>query len=171
VTFLIDGYNLMHAVGMLRKGVPEGELARSRTRFLNWLADASKERNALLRVVFDAINSPRASAESEHRGVRVLFAFHRTADDLIEELLAAEGMPSQVTVVSNDTRIQMAGHRRGSAVDTCEQFVDWLIEEKDTHLSPTPVPQPDKPEPTASADEMAAWLSAFSTPKQKKPKS
>ncbi len=166
MTFLIDGYNLMHATGILGVGTPVGGLERARKRFLDWLATASKERTALLRVVFDAQSAPKQSPESDHRGVRVLFSFRQTADDLIEELLAVEKMPAQVTVVSNDTRLQAAGKRRGTGVYTCEQFVDWLI--TDANESPSPPLQPDKPEQSATEDEMAAWLSAFSTPKRKR---
>jgi predicted RNA-binding protein with PIN domain len=166
VTFLIDGYNLMHAVGLLRQGVPKGELERARTKFLNWLATTAKDRSTALRVVFDARSAPRPSPESEYRGMRILFAFHQTADDLIEEILDAETLPARITVVSNDTRIQASGHRRGATVNTCEQFVDWLIE--DSHGSSSPQPLPDKPEQRATADEMAKWLEAFSAPKRKR---
>lgn len=166
MTFLIDGYNLMHAVGLLRQGIPEGGLERARKRFLDWLATAAKERAALLRVVFDAQSAPRTSPESNHRGVRVLFSFRMTADDLIEELLAVEAIPSRVAVVSNDTRLQAAGNRRGAGVYTCQQFVDWLI--ADPKEAPPPPPQLDKPEQTATEAEMAAWLTAFSNPKRKR---
>ncbi len=174
VTFLIDGYNLMHAVGMLRPGVPAGGLERARTRFLNWLADAVKDRTAVLRVVFDAEKGRSASPESDHRGVRVRFAFRRTADDEIEELLAAEQHPKQVTVVSNDTRVRDAGRHRGTAVHTCEEFVDWLIADSGepgasaTGGSPGSAEAEEKPEPTATPDEMAAWLAAFSQPPKRR---
>jgi hypothetical protein len=166
VTFLIDGYNLMHAIGLLSKGVPARGLERARTRFLDWLAGAVKERSATIRVVFDAQSAGKASPEADHRGIRVLFSHGQTADDVIEDLLSSEQIPSRVTVVSNDTRLQTAGKRRGAAVFTCQEFVDWLIEE--SRHSPSPQPHPEKPEPSATPDEMAAWLSAFSTPKRKR---
>jgi predicted RNA-binding protein with PIN domain len=171
VTFLIDAYNLMHAVGLLRQGLPAKGLERARLRFLDWLADGVKGRAALLRVVFDAQDSPGASPERDHRGVRVRFAYRKTADDEIEELLAAERHPSRVAVVSNDTRVQEAGRRRGAGVRTCEEFVDWLIQppvaDPKTPVADAPG-SPEKPEPGATADEMAAWLAAFSTPKRRK---
>ncbi len=167
MTFLIDGYNLMHAIGLVRKGLPEGGLELARIRFLDWLATSLHGRRDVLRVVFDAQNAPRDSPESDHRGVRVLFAFHQTADDLIEELLAADSTPMHTTVVSNDTRIQTAGRRRGAGVYTSEQFIDWLIADP---ASPRPLapPKPEKPERSASAEELASWLSVFSTPKRKR---
>jgi predicted RNA-binding protein with PIN domain len=170
VTFLIDGYNLMHAVGLLRPGPPSGALERARTRLLDWLADAAAGRDATLRVVFDAQTAPAASPEADHRGVRVRFSFRRTADDEIEELLAAEPVPARVTVVSNDARVREAGRRRGTAVRTCEEFVDWTLELTRRPDAAHP-PQPEKPEePAATAAEMAAWLAAFSTPPPKRRK-
>ena len=169
--FLIDGYNLMHAVGLLRPGLPAGTLERARVRFLNWLADATDGRTVTLRVVFDAQAAPAASPETNHRGVRVRFSFRRTADDEIEELLAAEPVPARVTVVSNDARVQEAGRRRGTAVQTCEQFVDWTLEpDRKPGVHPPGSPAADKPEPTATAEEMAAWLAVFSSPKAKRRK-
>ena len=167
MTFLIDAYNLMHAIGLLRHGLPRRGLERARLRFLDWLADGVKGRDVLLRAVFDAQDAPAASPESDHRGVRVRFAFRRTADDEIEELLASEQRPSRVVVVSNDTRVQDAGRHRGAAVKTCEEFVDWLLAEDQAADAPRS-PNPEKPEPTATPDEMAAWLAAFSAPPKRK---
>jgi predicted RNA-binding protein with PIN domain len=168
VTFLIDGYNLMHAVGLARQGLPAGALQRARTRFLDWLAHAANGRDATVRVVFDAVGAPAASPESDHRGVRVRFAFHHTADDEIEDLLATEPRPAGITVVSNDSRVREAGRRRGTAFWTCEEFVDWAIEPRRGPPHTPRVPEPDKPEQTATADEMAAWLAAFSQPPPKR---
>jgi predicted RNA-binding protein with PIN domain len=168
VTFLIDGYNLMHAVGLLSQGVPAGGLKRARTRFLDWLAEAVKGRPVVLRLVFDAEKGFAPSPESDHSGLRVRFAFGRTADDEIEEFLATASHPEQITVVSNDTRVQDAGRHCGTRVYTCQEFVDWLI---DTPAAPaTGSPEPEKTEPTATPDEMAAWLAAFSTPPKRRKK-
>ena len=169
--FRIDGYNLRHAVGLLRQGLPAGGLERARGRFLDWLADAGKGRADTIRVVFDAQDAPAASKEMDHRGVRVRFSFRKTADDEIEELLAAEPLPARVAVVSNDGRVREAGRRRGAAIQTCEQFVDWTLEDRRTGDATRRVPPvAEKPEETATADEMAAWLAAFSTPPRKRRK-
>jgi predicted RNA-binding protein with PIN domain len=168
VTFLIDGYHLMHAVGLLSHGVPAGGLKRARTRFLDWLAEAVKGRQVVIRVVFDAERGPSPSPESDHRGLRVRFAFGRTADDEIEDLLDAELHPERITVVSNDTRVQDAGRHCGTRVYTCQEFVDWLI--ATPAATATDSPEPEKPVPTATPDEMAAWLAAFSTPPKRRKK-
>lgn len=167
MTFLIDGYNLMHAVGLASARLPAGKLEGARLRLLDWLADAAEGRGATLRVVFDAKAAPSASREADYRGVRVAFAFRRTADELIEELVGAERRPDRVTVVSNDGQVREAARRRGCGVFACEEFVDWLIEGR-PDAKPMPAPEPDKPGPPATPDEQAAWLAAFSTPRRKR---
>lgn len=163
MTYLIDGYNLMHAVGMLGTGTRPNGLEAARTRFLDWLAGAAGKRPGHLRVVFDAEKGRGRSPETSHRGVWVRFAYRRTADDEIEELVAAEPRPAGVTVVSNDLRVRDAGRLRGCAVLACQQFVDWLIA-KPTAATPQHAAEEPKPQPEATPDEMAAWLAAFTQP-------
>jgi predicted RNA-binding protein with PIN domain len=169
VTFLIDGYNLMHAVGLASAGRPARAFDRARTRFLDWLADTGEGRDAVLRVVFDARSAPAASPEYDHHGVRVVFAHRRTADELIEELVAAEPRPQGLTVVSNDGQVREAARRRGCVLHNCQEFVDWLIDApgRSPGAHAPGSPNPDKPPPDATPAELAAWLAAFSVPKRK----
>lgn len=167
MTFLIDGYNLMYAVGMARRSLPAKGLERARTRFLDWLADALADRDDTVRVVFDAQNGPMPSSEYGHRGVRVRFAFRQTADELIEELLHTGPFPAGLSVVSNDNQVREDARRRKCAVLTCQAFVEWVIH--DRPLSTPSPPVDDKPEqPDPTADEMAAWLAAFTAPPKKR---
>ena len=168
MTFLIDGYNLMHAVGLARRGLRAREFQQARVRFLDWLADAVGDRPDVLRVVFDAQNGPFPSNEYGYRGVqvRVRFAFRQTADEQIEELVHADPLPRRLTVVTNDAQVRDAGRRARCATLTCQEFVDWLI----AGVSPpdTSPAADDKPAPDPTPAEMSAWLAAFSTPPQKR---
>lgn len=162
--FLIDGYNLMHAVGLASRAMPAAKFERARTKLLDWLADGVNDR-AEIRVVFDAQKAPARSAESVHRGVRVRFAFDQTADDLIEELIAAERKPKSLTVVSNDSQVREAARRGGCTVFACEEFVDWLLS-REQHQGADAPRSPEKPEPTSrDVDEL---LNVFSKPKRKR---
>ncbi|MBP3959760.1 NYN domain-containing protein [Gemmata sp. G18] len=165
MTFLIDGYNLMHAVGLVSRATPSAHFERARTRFLDWLADGVKGRAATLRVVFDAQDAPAPSLEMTHRGVRVRFAYQRTADDVIEDLVAVEQKPHAVTVVSNDSRVREAARRADCGVASCQEFTDWLISDRAPGASASSAPEPDKPEPTA--DDLDELLQIFSKPKSK----
>ena len=92
MSLLIDGYNLLHATGIMGRGMGPGGLERSRLALVNFLA-ASLEPEELPQttVVFDAHNAPGLSEVVEHRGIRVRFASkHASADELIEELIRAD---------------------------------------------------------------------------------
>lgn len=163
MTFLIDGYNLMHSVGMASHKMQAKAFERARERFLDWLADSAQGRVERLRIVFDAQFAPFPSTEYPHRGVRVHFAYGETADERIEEIISGEQRPELVTVVSNDNQVREAARRRKCGAFTCQEFTDWLIENRSDPKSPSP--EPDKPAPNATPAEMAEWLTAFSKPK------
>ncbi len=165
MTFLIDGYNLMYAAGLASRGMPAAQFDRARERFLDWLADGAKGRDATLRVVFDAQQAPSPSLESVHRGVRVRFAFRRTADDLIEELVATWPKPAALTVVSNDSQVREAGRRAECLLASCEEFIDWLITPP-ASATASDAPETDKPEPTPT--DVSELLDVFSKPKPKR---
>jgi predicted RNA-binding protein with PIN domain len=164
MTVLIDGYNLMYALGLAGPSLPKKGLGKARGRLLDWLADAARDRAELLRVVFDARQGPFPSAEYGHRGVRVQFAFGQTADERIDELLHAERRPKTLTVVSNDNAVRAAGTARGCAAWTCPEFVDWLLDRPAADAPPPP--EADKPADPPPADELDALLAAFNSPKR-----
>lgn len=125
--YLIDGYNLMHAMGLVRKGGGETAWLSARRKLLDWLADQLSNRQDSFQVVFDAQHSRGALETNQHRGVKTLLARGQTADDVIEELVAEEHLPNQLTVVSNDHRLRDAAYRSQCFWITCEAFSDILL--------------------------------------------
>lgn len=155
--FVIDGYNLMHALGMAPK--PGGmSLERSRVRFVEWLAVAIRSRIIDVCVVFDSQHA--GGNEQELRGIRLKFANARTADDVIEETIQAERTPGQLTVISSDNRLIAAATRRGCTAWRCSKFVDWLQSAPPKETEPTGEKEEEKPS-TLSRLEMDEWLQRF----------
>ena len=121
MSLLIDGYNVLHIVGIIGRGVGPGTLQRSRLALLNFLAESLEPQEVQqATVVFDAhderVRLPRVL---DHRGITVYFAAgYEDADTMIEELIRADSSPRRLTVVSSDHRIQRAARRRKArAVD------------------------------------------------------
>jgi uncharacterized protein len=161
VRFLIDGYNLMHAAGVVgHRRVTH--LKPARRRFLDWLADATRGRDDTLRVVFDGQAAPADTGEEIYRGIQVRFAFRATADDVIEEELAGASRGSLV-VVSDDSRLHEAARRRGCAAWGCDRFVDWLIEPP--KVVTIDVTAEEKPLDVGGEEEL---LKAFAEPKRRR---
>ncbi len=167
MTFLIDGYNLMHAVGSVPTGVLARQFDAARGRFLDWLAEspALKPYFAGIQIVFDAQHATRDWGTTTHRGLTVTFSFRQTADDLIETYLALDKNPQKIRVVSNDLRLQGAAKRVRAKAMACSEFVDWLADPSKPGDGPKAHP-PVKPEkPESSAGDLAEYLRVFGSPK------
>lgn len=171
MTFLIDGYNLMYFAGKLRRNLPPGRLEANRLAVLDWVADQVNARSTADQFifVFDARNAPGPTSEVVRRGLRLRYTYDRTADDEIEELITRATRPRDLTVVSNDHRIQRTGRRAGCRVMACDEFFEWLT------TRPKPVscpavhpPGTDKPPDSPNPAEIEEFLRVFSPPDRNK---
>src|SRR5262245_39768470 len=127
-SYVIDGYNLIHAMTTLSKRVGPGVLEKARLRLLGLLQHSFGEQSSHVTVVFDARGAPAGSIpEQEFDGIKIRFAIKgQEADDVIEDLIRHESVPKQLTVVSNDHRLQQAARRKKANVMSCEDFLDML---------------------------------------------
>jgi predicted RNA-binding protein with PIN domain len=157
--YLIDGYNLLHALGLAQKKAGRAAWDRGRRLLLDWLADRHGPSAADVTIVFDAQNAAGGLVEETHRGLTVIRAGGRTADDLIEDRLRQENSPAGLTVVSNDTRVRDAGRNRGCPVCSCEEYVDQLL--SPPSAGPPAPPVGDEKDVQPTPEETARWLQAF----------
>jgi predicted RNA-binding protein with PIN domain len=159
--FLIDGYNLLYALGLPVGPLGPHGLQRARGRFLELLTDALKYRTATATVVFDAQHPPPGSHSEEHLGpVHVLYAIHhKEADELIEELIRRDASPRQLSVVSDDHRVQRAAARRRCRSLSCEAFLDWLESKRKDEHRRNPADQESRA--TQSQEEKDHWVKEF----------
>jgi predicted RNA-binding protein with PIN domain len=157
MTFLIDGYNLMHFLGLTRPRGPKS-LEKSRLDLQEWLRRTHGKAVENVTVVFDgrAFEGRREKIQNDH-GLHVHFSAGETADDVIEEMIKRHPRPERLTVVSSDRRIQESARRRGCVVWSCDDYVGWVVDQG--HEPPKPPRQPEKP--PASAEETEHWKRAF----------
>jgi predicted RNA-binding protein with PIN domain len=175
---LIDGYNLIHAAGILGPRRSDGRgLERSRAalaQFISGLLRANEKSSAV--VVFDAAGAPPGlPSEMFVHGVYVRFARgYSSADELIEELINADTSPRRLTVVSSDHRIQRAARRRRATAVDSDTWYDHVArrshaDDADDRLGAKPrrggksPPPPhldggDKPCPATLDEEVRFWL-------------
>lgn len=157
MNFLIDGYNLMHFLGLTRPRGPRS-LEKSRLDLQEWLRMAHGPAVDRVTVVFDGrhFEGRREEVQVDH-GLRIRFSDGETADDLIEELLKRETQPQRLTVVSNDHRIQASARHRSCVVQSCDDYVGWVLDQG--HEPPQPPREPEKP--PMSAEEAEHWKREF----------
>jgi hypothetical protein len=160
VRYFIDGYNLLHALGLARKSGGRGDWARARRQLLDWLADQFGNMASSVTVVLDAQGAVGGIIEERHRGLHIIRDRGRSADDLIEDLLRQEREPESLAVVSNDTRIRDAANRCGATIFQCQHFVDELLV-RQRHIPSVSVSPVEEKDVLPTTDEQEAWLRAF----------
>ncbi len=164
MALLIDGYNLLHASGILGGGIGPGGLQRSRLALLNFLAESLPSKSLPgTTVVFDAAAAPPGLPDTlHHRGITVRFARHyESADALIEELVRRDSAPRRLTVVSSDHRLHRAARRRKAKAVDSDQWYAQIARQR-SHAARAPAREGRKPEASQAADEVEYWLSQFS---------
>jgi predicted RNA-binding protein with PIN domain len=158
--YLIDGYNLLHAMGVLggRLG-PEG-LAKARLGLLGLLGGALKEDASSVTVVFDAAGAPPGLVDDQEcQGIHVRFAIDQDqADDLIELIIRENSAPKQLAVVSDDRRIRKAAQRRGCKAVGCADFLEKLTRRRHAKRSTGATGAEHKP---SAKNESDFWLQEF----------
>ncbi len=159
--FLIDGYNLLYAMGGLRGRLGPTGLEKARLRLLGLLRGVYGEDASTVTVVFDAAGAPPGATEvRNYQGIHVHFAIHQQeADDLIETLIERASAPRQLTVVSDDHRIQQAARRRQCMVLGCNGYLDWLARQR--YGRRPPASETTAKPSGVSPQEAAYWLREF----------
>jgi predicted RNA-binding protein with PIN domain len=165
MSLLIDGYNLLNAVGIIGHGTGATSLERSRLALLNFLAESLEPSEiASTTIVFDAHSPPRGLPRAlEHRGLKVRFAVqYDDADSLLEELIRADTSPRRLTVVSSDHRLQRAAHRRRARAVDSDVWYDEIIHRRYAKTPATAGPAARvKPNVPLLAEEVQRWLRQF----------
>jgi predicted RNA-binding protein with PIN domain len=160
--YLIDGYNLAHAMGLLRGRVAPAAVEVARRSLLVHLLEYHHREPGNVTVVFDASRAPPGTADRlDYQGIHVLNALHEQADDLIEDLIHREPQPRQLTVVSDDRRLKDAARHRQCVALGCFDYLEKVqYAPPQVPLVKRPAEGNDKP-PELSAEEVQEWCRQF----------
>jgi predicted RNA-binding protein with PIN domain len=164
MALLIDGYNLLHAAGILAPHAGPASLERSRRALLNILAESLPEaEQARTVVVFDAAGAPPGLPHSvQHGAIEVRYSRgYPDADTLIEELILRESAPRSLTVVSSDHRIQRAARRRKARAKDSDRWYAGLMRRR-AHGARGKGPRSDAKPQAPDPWEVEAWVREFS---------
>lgn len=106
--FLIDGYNLLHALlKMERRGGRDLDLEQERIRLLDRLASYMGGRKDRAIAVFDSNKSKLEKAQYTSRNVEAYFgSFQRSADAIIERAAYELRQDETIVVVTSDYALQ-----------------------------------------------------------------
>ncbi len=159
--YLIDGYNLLYAMGAVHRRMGPAGLEKARLRLLGLLKGVYGADTAGVTVVFDAAGAPPgARGEEEYQGIHVLYAVRQPeADDLIELLLEHDAAPRALTVVSDDHRLRQAARHRHCLWLGCLDYLDSLRKTRRARRAVSP-PAPEKPR-AGSGEDRDYWENEF----------
>lgn len=160
---LIDGYNLMHAIGFHGNLAQPGILEAARLRTLDKLAEyLSAEESSNTVVIFDA--GHRGKEQPRHyarNSIRVEFAMdYANADSMIQELIRDHNTPKQLLVVSSDHQIQRtAKARKANFIDSDEWIV--LLESRTKSKIKSNKTNSNSRQPPKTDTENDYWMEVF----------
>lgn len=118
---IIDGYNVS------KTAWPTASLEGQRRRLLQSLAPLVARTGAETTVVFDAATAPTRRVMPAPRGIRVMFSPEGViADEVIQQLVAAEPTGRVVVVVSSDREVVRDATRAGARTAPSESLVEIL---------------------------------------------
>ena len=148
MALIVDAYNVLHCTHVL----PHPYAMISATDLCQ-LLEQSRWAGRTIAVVCDGTQKP---TEADYEGdVELVYAGSgRDADSLIEKMIAESNAPRDLTVVSNDRRLQKAARRRRARAMTSERFLQLLIKSTDPRKPAADV----KPRAIGNTDD---WLDTF----------
>jgi len=124
--FLIDGYNLLHAIdktGQDWDAVGDIRLCHILSRYLQRIDEKGE-------VIFDGKGPPEKSRFENIERLEVVFTGLRTdADTVIENKIQSNTAPKALTVVSSDRRLRRAAAVRKATAVKSDEFWKTVIRE------------------------------------------
>ena len=166
IRIIIDAYNLIFQCGLQPKSLDSPlALHRTRQRLVQELAQRIEEsQRPEVLLVFDAKN-PRGYSTPDLVGQGFKIAFARDyedADTMVIELMQKHSQPRQLTVVSNDHRIQTAATRRDATAIDADVWFDRLVPLAQRADRAAPSAVSGKPKVTLSDAETQKLIDTFS---------
>lgn len=154
--FIIDGNNLLHTYAAL------GPTAVGRQHLCEIVGRWASRADADVVLVFDGPSPlPGLRQQMQCDGLDIRFSETRTADDVIEALVAEAGSPANLCIITSDHAVAHAARHRRCRWITSQDFVRMLTAPATARRNPPPTPEkPDAPGPQ-EADE---WMQRFNIP-------
>ncbi len=177
--FIIDGYNFLHAAGMIPRSIGPATLGRSRQHLLRFLENRlSFQERSNTTIVFDVhqLKDEIAPDDSFAQMTIINAVAYPDADTCIEELITKHSVPKQLIVVSSDHRLHRAAQKRKAIPIDSEDFFEYLKnrkanpqkneidDDKERYVQEIDYPEEDLPKDVkfssdslAETDELELW--------------
>lgn len=140
--YIIDAYNLAHAIGIIpsRRTAREGALEQAREQLIQKIRTAHADaKSGDVVIVFDAKKAPTRSDSEERRGpILIQYTYRQDADNWIIDFVEHHPAPRSLMVVTNDTHVQNEVRRRKARFWNCSEYLDWIESEPERQRAARP---------------------------------
>ncbi len=150
--YIIDGYNLVHAIPALKKTLAHnGETARE--LLIHSIAQLTHRKKIRCTIVFDGVTPNKASKQSNHAPLHVIFSSPLNADAKIKQMIEHSKNRPLLVIISSDREILNFAKVCSCQTHTSNYFANLLSETSDSVTEKS-----DAPLTNAQIDE---WLKIF----------
>jgi predicted RNA-binding protein with PIN domain len=150
--YIIDGYNLLHAVPSL-KNMLTRDAVGAREQLVALIARQTIKRKFRCTVVFDGTPQSGAPPPAQHSPVHVVHSGGASADSYIRNMIEKSKQRAGLVVVSSDHEILNHARACSCTTYTSKFFSLWLFENEDAGE--------EKEQASLSKNEVEAWLKIF----------
>ncbi|MDD8018168.1 MAG: NYN domain-containing protein [Bacteroidota bacterium] len=150
--FIIDGYNLIHAIPSL-KHLLAHDAHQAREQLIHHVSMLTHKRKFRCTIVFDGAQPKDAPRSSSHAPIHVVYSFPHNADLKIKEMIEQSKNRSLLVIISSDHEIQNFARVCSCTVHTSKHFAHLLFEEETAGEEKSDAP--------LSQAQVTEWLKIF----------
>jgi len=139
--FIIDGYNVIHAIPSLKKTLAHDAMS-ARELLIHSVAQLTHQKKFRCTIVFDGVAPSDSAKQSPHAPVHVIYSSPLNADAKIKQMIEQSKNRSLLVIVSSDREILSFAKVCSCETHTSKHFANILFstnktvaEKSDTPLS------------------------------------
>jgi predicted RNA-binding protein with PIN domain len=150
--YIIDGYNLIHAIPSFKKTLAyNGETARE--LLIHSVAQLTHRRKFRCTIVFDGVTPNNTPKQSNHAPVHVIFSSPINADAKIKQIIEHSKNRSLLVIISSDREIINFAKVCSCQTHTSNYFANLLSETNDAVM--------EKSDDLLTKAQIDEWLKIF----------
>ena len=125
--YVVDGYNLLHALKKLPDGLP-ADFGRARARLCELLSHMARRETQSVRIFFDGSHGELSAGDLSHPRVKITFCGPGTgaADRAVLNFVENDNHPNKLRVVSSDIEVVQACKLNGAQVISSQEMASKL---------------------------------------------
>lgn len=153
MNYLLDGNNVMYAVGDVWKDVGRVGLCHLLATFIDATGDS-------VCLVLDGSPPPHGvELQMAHPHLQIIYGLDRSADEVLEDRIRHEPTPSRLIVVSTDHVIRQAARHRRCEWQSSQEFATELVRVMEgSRLCPAAPAEPAEKRTGLSPEQTEQWL-------------